>query len=61
MKDEHVDLLELSTLRSALGSVVEEILDDNFRDKETVFFPDNSESGSIEKADFVFFPPPPSR
>lgn len=33
MKDEHVDLLELSTLKSALRSVVEEILDDKFRDK----------------------------
>lgn len=28
MKREHVDLLELSTLRSALRSVVEEIPDD---------------------------------
>lgn len=28
MKHEHVDLLELSTLRSALRSVVEEIPDD---------------------------------
>lgn len=28
MKQEHVDLLELSTLRSALQSVVEEIPDD---------------------------------
>lgn len=28
MKREHVELLELSTLRSALRSVVEEILDD---------------------------------
>lgn len=28
MKREHVDLLELSTLRSALRRVVEEILDD---------------------------------
>lgn len=33
MKDEHVDLLELSTLKSALKSVVEEILDDKFGDK----------------------------
>lgn len=60
MEDEHVDLLELSTLRSALGSAVEEILDDNFGDKETVFFSDNSKSGLIEKAD-SFFPPPSSR
>lgn len=57
MEDEHVDLLELSTLRSALGSAVEEILDDNFGDKETVFFSDNSKSGSIEQADSLFFSP----
>lgn len=56
MEDEHVDLLKLSTLRSALGSAVE-ILDDNFGDKETVFFSDNSKSGSIEKADSFFSPP----
>lgn len=61
MKDEHVDLLELSTLRSALRSVVEEIPDDNFRDKETVFFSNNSESGSIScqsRKQISFFPPP---
>lgn len=33
MEDEHVDLLQLSTLRS----VGEEILDDNSGDKETLF------------------------
>lgn len=35
MKDEHVDLLEVSTLRSALGSVAEEILDDNFGEQRS--------------------------
>lgn len=34
MNDEHVDLPELSTLKSALRSVVEETPDDMFRDKE---------------------------
>lgn len=57
MKDEHVDLLELSTLRSALGSVVVEILHDNFGDKATAFFSSILESGSIshqsKKADFT--------
>lgn len=57
MDDEHVDLLELSTLRSALGSAVEEILDDNFGDKETVFFSDHPKSSSIEKADSFFSRP----
>lgn len=32
MKQEHVDLLELSTLRSALRSVVEKIPDDTRRE-----------------------------
>lgn len=53
MKDEHVDLLELSTLKSALRSVVEEILDDKFGDKEIprrcFFFLNNSESGLISR------------
>ena len=50
MKREHVDLLELSTLRGALRSVVEEIPDERSWDKEV---PERwltnrgSESGSI--------------
>lgn len=57
MKDEHGDLLELSTLWSALGSVVEQMPDDNFGDKEKVFF-----LGIwlyftlIKKADLIFPP-----
>lgn len=62
MEDEHVDLLELSTLKSALGSDVEEIPDDNFGDKQMVFFSNNSKSSLISRRSRkqISFPPPPS-
>lgn len=50
MEQEHVDLLELSTLRSALRSVMEEILDDKLVQGgviEMVKKPHSSESGLI--------------
>lgn len=50
MKREHVDLLELSTLRSALRSVVEEIPDDKLGQRgamKTVKKERRSEAGLI--------------
>lgn len=55
MKGQHVDVLQSSTLWSALGSVAEEILDANFGGKETVEIRLNVIL--IETADFQ--PPPP--
>lgn len=57
MKGQHVDVLQSSTLWSALGSVAEEILDANFGGKETVEIRLNVIL--IETADFQ--PPPPTR